>query len=179
MSRPLDLTPGLLTWSLLWDQRFLGEDKIQSLISKNLGETLNLKLAAETMQKYYSKEMGEDCELIRSFHISLEPVPRDALVAAKLESLKLEDHYAIEGRRRINIDPGFLSLENFQLSTFKPFTHRIYLSQGVFSDLTYIFKNKGLEILPWTYPEYHQDELKKFYLAGREHLLRGHREKIT
>ncbi|MBW5395503.1 DUF4416 family protein, partial [Brachyspira hampsonii] len=71
--------------------------------------------------------------------------------------------------RKINIDPAILTLENFILVTNKNFTHRIYLKEGVFADLTLIYKKKkGYTELEWTYADYSSDETKRFLNKIRE-----------
>ena len=82
----------------------------------------------------------------------------------------IEKEYSDENNnRKINIDPAILTLENFILVTNKNFTHRIYLKDGVFADLTLIYKKKkGYTELEWTYADYSSDETKKFLNKIRE-----------
>ena len=82
----------------------------------------------------------------------------------------IEKGYSDENNnRKINIDPAILTLENFILVTNKNFTHRIYLKDGVFADLTLIYKKKkGYTELEWTYADYSSDETKKFLNKIRE-----------
>ncbi|MFW6216734.1 MAG: DUF4416 family protein, partial [Desulfohalobiaceae bacterium] len=59
-----------------------------------------------------------------------------------------------DANRLFNLDPGYLTLEQLVLATGKNFTHRIYLDQGVFADLTLVYSKAGWQTLPWTYPDY-------------------------
>jgi hypothetical protein len=63
----------------------------------------------------------------------------------------------------VNIDPGLLSEERFILATGKNFTHRIYLKDGIYADLTLIYQQEGFKSLPWTFPD-HQDPKLLHYL---------------
>jgi hypothetical protein len=63
-----------------------------------------------------------------------------------------------QGGRRINIDPGLLSMENLVLATGKNFTHRIYLQKGIFAEVTLLFQKGKFVTLPWTYPDYASEE---------------------
>ncbi len=102
---------------------------------------------------YYQKEFGD--KLVRKFIAFERLVPCDMLVRVKLACCGLEQMFLSEGRRRLNIDPGILTLEKFVLATGKNFSHRIYLGKGVFGDLTLMYdKKKGFVTLPWTYPDY-------------------------
>jgi hypothetical protein len=98
------------------------------------------------------------------------------IVTAKLwatfEEEKREVKKEKQAFRVVNIDVGCLSLENLQLATGKPFSHRIYLGKGVYSDLTYLFRKKTFEVLPWTYPDYRENEILRFFNLARQTLYR-------
>ncbi|MBL7664657.1 MAG: DUF4416 family protein [Bacteriovoracaceae bacterium] len=120
---------------------------------------------------YYSKEMGEKSELERFFIIDFRPQPREVMLAAKIWAQNLEDEYAHDKKRTINLDIGLLSLENFILATGKPYVHRVYLGQGIYADLTYMFQNKTFSTFPWTYPDYADPEKIKIFNQWRAKLL--------
>jgi hypothetical protein len=54
----------------------------------------------------------------------------------------------------VNIDPGYLSQAHLILATGKGYTHRPYLRNGIYADLTLIYQGKKFRSLPWTYPDY-------------------------
>ncbi len=56
--------------------------------------------------------------------------------------------------RRVNIDPGYIALERLVLATGKNYTHRIYLSKGIYADLTLVFHQGSFQTLAWTYRDY-------------------------
>ncbi len=107
--------------------------------------------------KYYAGEMG--WPLFRRF-VSFEAlVPSDYIVEAKLTTNKVEQQYLHEGNRKINIDPGYISPERLILATGKNYIHRVYLTKGIFADLTLIFKRGGFRTLEWTYPDYAEPDI--------------------
>ncbi len=109
---------------------------------------------------YYEAEFGK--KLYRKF-IVLKPLyKRDGIAKSKILTNEMEESFSKNGQRIVNIDPGYLTLENFILFTTKNYTHRIYLENGIFADLTLIFQNKKFNSLPWTYPDYASDEIKNF-----------------
>ena len=113
--------------------------------------------------RYYAREMG--WPLFRRF-ISFEKlVAPDRLVEIKLKTNEIERQYLHEGNRRINIDPGQISLERLVLATGKNYVHRIYLSKGIYADLTLIFQKESFRLVPWTYPDYAAPEIIE-YLNG-------------
>ena len=42
------------------------------------------------------------------------------------------------------------------------FTHRIYIGQGIYADLTLIYQRGAFEKLPWTYPDYADEPVLAF-----------------
>ncbi len=101
---------------------------------------------------YYAAEMGPDLKRrLMAFKRLVDP---GRLAAIKLATNGIEDRMAVDGRRRVNLDPGILSRERFVLATGKNFSHRIYLAEGIWADLTLTFRHGRFETLPWTYPDY-------------------------
>ena len=62
-------------------------------------------------------------------------------------------------QRRINIDPGYIALSHVILATCKGFSHRPYLRDGVYADLTLIFRAQSFQALEWTFPDYGSAEM--------------------
>lgn len=117
---------------------------------------------------YYDPEMGEDIhKVIYSF---AEPVERDVIVDVKLFCAELEKHYSKDdGSRLLNLDPGLISLENFILATGKNHSHRIYLRDGVYAEVTLMFgKKRMIKELPWSYKDYLYEPARTFLLEARE-----------
>lgn len=109
---------------------------------------------------YYAREMG--APLVRRFVVAAELVARDALAAAKEAAERIEAELAVGGRRTVNVDPGLLTEENFVLATGKNYSHRVYLRDGVYADLTLVYEKGAYRALPWTYPDYASDAVRAF-----------------
>lgn len=118
---------------------------------------------------YYETEMG--APLFRRLLTFEKLVPQDQLVHIKLYTNELEMQYMDSGKRLINSDPGILSHERFVLATGKNFTHRIYLTNGIFADLTLIFTQGRFQELPWTYPDYKDKNILSFLEKVRSKYL--------
>jgi hypothetical protein len=85
----------------------------------------------------------------------------DGLVAVKLATNERAQHPGPTARR-VNLDPGLITLERLVLASGKNFTHRIYLGQGIWADLTLIYNKKtGWVVLPWTFPDYATEDMKR------------------
>lgn len=101
---------------------------------------------------YYKPEMGSP--LVRRF-ISMEKLIRpETLPDIKRSTNEIEEASATSGRRLVNIDPGYLAQAHLILATGKGYTHRPYLRDGIYADLTLIYQGKKFCPLPWTYPDY-------------------------
>lgn len=124
---------------------------------------------------YYRPEFGTD--LVRRFYCFKKLVPQNCLINVKLNVHKLEYQNCIDGRRKFNIDPGILTLERLILATGKNYTHRIYLGEGVFADLTLIFKQGSFRALQWTYPDYASPESIEFWNGVRQSYLNELKER--
>jgi hypothetical protein len=118
---------------------------------------------------YYDREMGPG--LLRQTVAFLDLLPPDRLADAKLATNLMEQELARSRRRSVNIDPGLLSEERLVLATGKNYTHRIYLRDGVYADLTLIYQKGRYRALPWTYPDYQTPRLLHFFAVLRQKLV--------
>lgn len=107
--------------------------------------------------RYYEREMG--WPLHRRFISFRRLIRPEQIVWVKQETNALETRTQREGRRQVNVDPGYVSLERMVLATGKNYTHRIYLSQGIYADLTLVFHKGTYRTLPWTYRDYGSQEM--------------------
>jgi hypothetical protein len=113
---------------------------------------------------YYDAELGTP--ISRRILAFERLAPQDFLVQTKLLTNELEQRLTLEdGRRLCNLDPGLLCLERLVLGTGKNYTHRIYLADGIWADLTLIHQHGQWKTLPWTFPDYADREMQ-------EHLTR-------
>lgn len=106
---------------------------------------------------YYDAELGSG--LCRWLWVFADLVDRGALGRIKILTNRCEQSYMREGKRTVNLDPGLVTLGNFVLATGKDNAHRIYLGEGIFADLTLIFRAGSYRPLEWTYPDYADAEL--------------------
>ncbi len=162
---PVKLVVGLLSA----DRKLLAE--AQSALVEGFGAvTLRSPEIPFGFTNYYEKEMGPD--LTRQwvgFHGLVEP---DQLYDFKLTTGLLEKRFrGPTGRRRVNLDPGVLSLHNLVLASTKDFAHRIYLREGIYAELTLLFQAGKFQPLAWSYPDYQTEVCQEFLLRCRRELL--------
>jgi hypothetical protein len=110
---------------------------------------------------YYDEELG--APLFRRLLGFERLVALDSLRDLKLATNALERKAArTGGARRVNLDPGILTLERLVLASGKNFTHRVYVGGGIWADLTLIYsKARGWVDLPWTFPDYADADMKR------------------
>ena len=114
---------------------------------------------------YYTPEMG--APLYRRMLAFERLIEQERLASIKLITNAMEQA-SVQGRgRRVNIDPGYLLRERFVLATGKNYSHRIYIGQGIYADLTLIFTKGRFEPLPWTYPDYTAANMQTFLMRVR------------
>lgn len=158
--------PVMFFASLLYTDEKLaaeGERELENLAGPILHRTTREQFSHTT---YYAKEMGP--QLMRYFVLCKPQGDRTLLPLVKSKTNELEQTTAIEGKRVINIDPGYLTLENVILATTKNFTHRIYLADGIYGDLTLIYQHGSYKPLPWTYPDYGSDIIIALFNGWRD-----------
>jgi hypothetical protein len=116
---------------------------------------------------YYEPEMGEGLE--RYWAIGKALVEADTLVPLKLAANELEREFAVDGHRRVNLDPGYISEYAVVAATCKALPASVYLAQGVYGYLLLLYKSGAFEPLEWTYPDYRDNA--GFFNAGRRRLF--------
>lgn len=124
------------------------------------------EIIAFTHTDYYVAEMGTDLKkLLVSFENPFNP---QDLWLAKRSTIDIEGIYAVGGKRRVNIDPGYVEPSKLVLASTKNFSHRIYLQQGIYAEITMTYSGGQFNKLPWTYPDYQEPAFLKFLEIVRE-----------
>ncbi len=118
---------------------------------------------------YYCKEMGSP--LSRRFIGFSKLIPPECLPEIKIKTNQIELAYSKDGKRQANIDPGYISAERLVLATGKNYTHRIYLNNGVYADLTLIYQDGDFRPLPWSYPDYASPKIREIFKLIRKKYL--------
>lgn len=169
MLKTLPTRPGLLFGSFLYNSDLHTEESLFSLWRETYGPSEILRPELNPLMEYYSKEMPG--KLSRFLVITEKTFPRSELLQSKLLSMVWENRFASGDNRTVNIDIGFLSLENFLLATTKNYSHRIFIGEDIFADLTFEFRQGDFRALPWTYPDYQDPQKMKFLVEARNRLL--------
>lgn len=137
---------------------------------------------------YYDRQMGEALEkqFVR-FQPLADPVE---LAEWKIWTNALEDEFAAgpardllpagepRPERPLNLDPGYVTEAKLVLATTKDRDHRIYLSRGIYAEVTLSYTGRRWHAHRWTYPDYRTEAAIEFVEACRQHLRENLPERL-
>ena len=107
---------------------------------------------------YYSAEFGPGLQ--RQFLAFERLISADDLPAIKCQTNELEwslraaESTHGKGQRRVNLDPGYVSMGKLVLASTKDHAHRLYLGQGIYAEVTLTYQRGRFRPWSWTYPDY-------------------------
>jgi hypothetical protein len=123
---------------------------------------------------YYRDEMGSD--ILRNFIFFERLVDPGILSSVKHLTNSIESHFSVASdtaaRRRINLDPGYVTEAKVVLASTKDFSHRVYQGQGIYAEVTlhYSSREKTFLSLEHTYPDFRTKESLDMFNKAREML---------
>ena len=160
MSQPRPPQPAKLIIGFFLKEKTLGP----AVIEKLTGRFGDMDIVSEWMPfdqtTYYEPEMG--APLFRRMMAFETLVHQGELAKIKCTTNAIEKAFADHGGRAVNIDPGYLLLERLVLATGKNFSHRIYIGESIYADLTLVYRKGRFESLPWTFPDYAGQRIQTF-----------------
>lgn len=118
----------------------------------------------------FQREMGENLKKrIICFErlMPVEDLPEVKKLTNDLE-WEYQEHLQERSRRKINLDPGYLTLSKVLLASTRNYSHHVYLKNGVYGELLLRFHRGALRNLPWTYPDYRTHLAHSFFTKVRE-----------
>jgi len=166
MSEPSPPKPAKLVIGFFLKEKRLGIRVVKTLTDKYGAVDLVSSWFPFNFTNYYNDEMGTP--LFRRLVAFKQLIHQVSLADIKLFTNDLEHEHSIDGKRMVNIDPGYLLHERFVLATGKNFSHRIHIGKGIYADLTLIYTKGGFKPLPWTYPDYASENIMTFLKQVRK-----------
>jgi hypothetical protein len=118
---------------------------------------------------YYSSEMGEG--LFKTYIMFHPLIDRSRLASIKCFTNALESECAADEKRRVNLDPGYLARDKLVLASTKDFYHRLYLSDGIFGEVTLHYRLGCFRHFSWTFPDYREENFIAFIEKARAKLV--------
>lgn len=124
---------------------------------------------------HYIQEMGKP--LLRQFVFFEEKIPPERLPAIKRETIAIEIASSVtrDGQpcRTVNLDPGYLHPAKVVLATTKDFSHRLYLGDGIFGEVTLIYQKNIQSFVPLAtaYPDFGSQSYITLFNKARKFAL--------
>lgn len=130
-----------------------------------------------TFTDYYTDQMGPS--LLRQWVRFKNLFSPEHLAKCKLETNMAETLLARQFRehptaggdpsvvRPINIDPGYVHRYKVILATTKDHSHRVYLNEGIYAEVTLHWSQNTWTPWPWTYADYKSDTARVFFTEAR------------
>ena len=115
--------------------------------------------------EYYKDEMGPGLKRIFLGFERLRDLKN--IYSVKSAANSIEKIFAVRGKRKVNIDPGYLDLSKVVLFSTKDYSHRVYLDKGIFAEVTLFYRDGRYNAWPWTYPDYKSEAYAEIFESLR------------
>ena len=143
-------------------------------ISKSFGVIdLTSDVWSFTQTDYYKDELGPNA--LRQFVSIDRLIDPGKLAQIKHDTNSLEQQLAdslkLTLSRPVNLDPGFIEPSKLVLASTKNFSHRIYIGNKMFAEVTLMYEKGNWRHFEYTFPDYRQSCYHDFFTKVRNRLL--------
>lgn len=115
---------------------------------------------------YYAEEMGHS--LFRVFYGFRNLIDPGTLATVKLATNEVEEQFASNDRRRVNLDPGYLNTDKFVLASTKANAQKIYLAHGIWADPTLRYEKGRYLPFSWSFPDFRSGRYEQAFMRLRD-----------
>ena len=155
-------------------------DECAHILSSEFGPLdLRAPIVAWDQTEYYRHEMGTGLQ--RTFVFFERLLDPAQLASVKTVTNLIENRFChtASKNRRINIDPGYITEAKVVLASTKDFSHRVYIGQSIYAEVTLQFREQGRTFvaLEHTYPDFRRKDMVELFNGARG-LLRTALKKI-
>jgi hypothetical protein len=123
---------------------------------------------------YYHDEMG--APLFRKIVSFAQLITPKEIAAIKIAANEIEEQLAAAGKRRVNLDPGYLDYNKVILASAKYNGQKIYLDLGIYADPTLWYERGEFKPYPYSFPDFKSGVYNPAFLHIRA-LFKGQRRK--
>jgi hypothetical protein len=114
---------------------------------------------------YYREEMGEPIE--RTWLCFRDLAGAEGLPEWRFATGRIEDAMTLGGKRRVNLDPGYLDLGKLVLASLKEAPDKIYLGRGVWAHTCLQYRFGGFEAPDHSFPDFKDGRFRPFMEEAR------------
>lgn len=129
-----------------------------------------------TVSEYYREEMG--WPIFRKFVSFLKLINPKELASIKITTNEIEERLSTEGKRPVNLDPGYMDYNKVVLASAKFNAQKIYLNHGIYADPTLWYEKGKFEPYPFAFPDFKTNLYEKTFLHIRA-LYKGQSRKLN
>jgi hypothetical protein len=138
----------------------------KDILQKNFGEILFTSPPSPwDYSPYYKDELG--WPIIRQFIFFKDLLDAGNLPGIKLKTNEIEERLSSNNRRSINLDPGYLTLAKVVLASTKNYSHRIYLGEGIYGEVTLVYQDNTFRPHLFTYRDYQEHGCIDLFVNAR------------
>ena len=118
------------------------------------------------ISSYYLDEMGEGLQ--RFWYGFRDLCAAEQLPAARLATGRIEEKLTARGKRRVNLDPGYLDLGKLVLASQKEAPDKIYMGRGVWAHTCLRFRFGEFTAPDHSFPDFRDGRFDEFMLEARK-----------
>ena len=123
--------------------------------------------------EYYKDQAGEN--IVKQFVCIEKLIDPGELAAIKLKANEIEQDLAQKPNtdlpRPINLDPGIMEPSKLVLASTKNFSHRIYIGQNIYAELTLTYQKGNWHAYDYTFPDHKLPRYHAFFSKVRQRLV--------
>lgn len=117
------------------------------------------------MSPYYEEEMGTALQRVWLVFGRLDDPAR--LPGWKLSCYRLEGRLSTDGRRTVNLDPGYMDLGKLVLASFKPAPEKVYMGDGVWAHTCLLYGHGRFTAPEHSFPDFADGRFDEFLTEVR------------
>ena len=114
---------------------------------------------------YYVSEMGSP--IYRIFLSFCNLINPNEISSIKVEVCRIEDSISIKGKRKVNLDPGYMDYDKVVLASTKYNGQKVYLDNGIWADLTLFYERGRFHTYAWSFPDFKQGIYDEVFMEIR------------
>ena len=154
---------GNLLFALMYKDSKILEEALTEL-KNNFGGIISESFEYDfKFTNYYEKEFGDN--LKKKIMIFNKKIEKKDLVKIKNDISKIEKKHSVDGKRAINIDPGYINKKELVLASFKGKDFKEDFGENVFAHKVLEFDDGKAKEFWHMFPDFKQKELQKFLLS--------------
>ena len=93
----------------------------------------------------------------------------------KRDAIEMEERITRERtapvERPVNIDPGLINDCRIILASTKDYSHRLYRGDGIWEEITLMYRDGAYGSLPWTYRDFTNPGYHEFFEVFRDRVI--------